>query len=55
MLDHDPLGPGGRIQVGERCEPLDAGGPVPRPAAAVGLLEVVCERPRVGLFEAEPA
>jgi hypothetical protein len=34
-------------------EPRDPGDPVTRPATAIGVLEVVCQNPRLGLAEAE--
>ena len=55
MLDDDALGKGGGVEVRERLEPLDARGPVPGTTTPVGLVEVVRERPGVGLVEAEPA
>jgi hypothetical protein len=55
VLDDDPLRACGGIEVGKRLEPVDAGGPVPGAVTPVGLVEVVRERPRIGLREAEPA
>src|SRR5204862_4608866 len=55
LLGDDPLRPRVRPQVGKRLEPLDSRVPVPELAAALGVVEVVEERLRVGLAEAEPA
>jgi hypothetical protein len=53
LLGNTTLGPCGRIDIGERFEPVDPPGPVARLAAAVSVGEVVGERRCVGLGEAE--
>jgi hypothetical protein len=52
-LGHEAPGLGLRIEVGQRAKPRDAPGAVPGAPAAVGVLEVVGERARVVVGEAE--
>ena len=42
----------GRVEV-QRAEPRDTRGAVPGPTAAVCVLEMICEKPRLGLAEAQ--
>jgi hypothetical protein len=45
--------PGRRVEIRQRREPVDPGDAVTGLAPSVGVEEVVGERPRVGLREAE--
>ena len=55
VLDESALRRRSGIEVGQFGEPVEARGPVPRAIPAVGLLEVVGKRPRVGFREAKSA
>jgi hypothetical protein len=55
VLDNDPLGSSSGIEIGEGGQPVDARSPVSIASTAVGLLEVIGERARIGLREPEPA
>ncbi len=55
MLDDDALRRCGGIEVRQLGEPVEARGSVPRTVPAIGLLEVVGERPGIGFREAERA
>jgi hypothetical protein len=52
-LGQNTLRPCSRIEVRQRCEPFDPGEPVPLLPPPLGIQEVVRERRRVGLREAE--
>ena len=52
-LDGDPARLGAGVEVRKRGEPFDSGDPVARPAAAIGVLEVIGEDTRIGLGEPE--
>src|SRR5207237_8619430 len=55
LLGREPLRPRVGTQVGQRLQPLDPREAVPVLAAPLRIGEVLDERPRVGLAEAEPA
>jgi hypothetical protein len=52
-LGDDPPWLGVRVQIGQGRQPSDSGDAVAGPPAAIGVFEVLRERPRVGLGEAE--
>jgi hypothetical protein len=52
-LGADPSRLGARIEVGQRRQPVDTRDPVARPAAALGVLEMVREKARIRLGEPE--
>jgi hypothetical protein len=54
-LGDRPLRLGGRVEVGQRGEPVDPHDAVARPTAAVGILEVIGEQRGVRLAEPETA